>query len=179
MTRLKKKYLEEVKPALIETWGYQNNMQVPKLIKIVISMGLSVALKEKNVLEDSMKELALISGQHPLVTRSRKAIANFKLREGQAIGLKVTLRGVRMFHFFDRFVHIVCPRIRDFRGFKKKGDGRGSYSIGLSDHRVFPELNLDQVKREQGMNITFVTSAFNERECLDLLASLGFPFERE
>jgi len=179
MSRLKKKYLEEIKESLKKKFSYENPMNIPALKKIVISMGVAEALKDKNVIQDSVKELALISGQKPIVTRAKKSVANFKLREGQAIGLKVTIRGKRMYDFLDRFSNIVCPRIRDFRGFKKKGDGRGSYSLGLSDQQMFPELDLDEVKRDQGMNITFVTSASKEDECLELLDKLGVPFERE
>lgn len=153
-------------------------MKIPALKKIVISMGVADAVKDKNVMQDCVKELALISGQKPLITRAKKSVANFKLREGQAIGLKVTLRGKRMYDFFDRFCNIVCPRIRDFRGFKKSGDKRGSYSLGLTEQQVFPELNLDEVKREQGMNITFVTSAVNDEESLELLTQLGLPYKR-
>ncbi|CCB89993.1 MAG: 50S ribosomal protein L5 [Simkania sp.] len=179
MSRLKKKYVEEIREALKEKFSLSNNMCIPMLKKIVISMGVAEALKDKNAMQDSMKELSLISGQKPIMTKAKKSISNFKLREGQTIGLKVTLRGIRMYEFFDRFANIVCPRIRDFRGFEKKGDGRGSYSLGISDQQIFPELNLDEVKREQGMNITFVTSAGNEEQCLELLTQLGLPFKRK
>ncbi|MCB1110133.1 MAG: 50S ribosomal protein L5 [Chlamydiia bacterium] len=179
MSRLKKKYEEEVKKSLKEKFAYSNPMNIPELKKIVISMGIAEALKDKNVIQDCVKELALISGQKPVVTRAKKSVANFKLREGQAVGAKVTLRGKRMYDFFDRFSNIVCPRIRDFRGFPKKGDKRGSYSLGLSDQQMFPELNLDEVKRDQGMNITFVTTAKKEEECLELLTQLGLPYKRE
>jgi len=178
MSRLKKRYQEEVKEALHKKFSYKNPMQIPSLEKIVINMGVAEAVKDKNVMQDCVKELTLISGQKPIVMKAKKSIANFKLREGQEIGLKVTLRGVRMYDFFDRFCNIVCPRIRDFRGFKKKGDRRGSYSLGLSDQQMFPELNLDEVKRDQGMNITFVTSSKNDEECLELLTQLGLPFKR-
>ena len=141
-------------------------------------MGVAEALKDKNALQDAQKELTLISGQKPVVTRAKKAISNFKLREDQGIGLKVTLRGKRMYDFFDRFTNIVSPRIRDFRGFNKKCDGRGSYSLGLDDQQVFPELNLDEVKRAQGMNITFVTSAITDAECYELLKLMGMPYKR-
>lgn len=177
MSRLKKKYNEEIREAVQKKFSLDNVMCIPMLKKIVISMGVSEALKDKNVMQGCMKELALISGQKPLMTRAKKSISNFKLREGQEIGLKVTLRGKRMYEFFDRFSNIVCPRIRDFRGFEKKGDGRGNYSLGISDHQVFPELNLDEVKREQGMNITFVTNARNEEEGLEVLDQLGLPFK--
>lgn len=178
MSRLKKKYVEEIRASLKEKFSLENEMRIPMLKKIIISMGIAEALKDKNVMQDCTKELALISGQKPIVTKAKKSISNFKLREGQVIGAKVTIRGVRMYEFFDRFTNIVCPRIRDFRGFKKKGDGRGSYSLGISDQQIFPELNLDEVKREQGMNITFVTSAGNEEQCLELLTQLGLPFKR-
>ncbi len=179
MSRLKKKYDEEIKNALNEKFSYENPMCIPMLEKVVISMGVAEAIKDKNVMQDCIKELTLLSGQKPIVTKSKKAISNFKLREGQAIGLKVTLRGKRMYDFMDRFCNIVSPRIRDFRGFKKKGDGRGSYSLGLTDQQVFPELNLDEIRRDQGMNITFVTSAQNDEHCLELLGMLGMPFKRK
>ena len=179
MSRLKKRYEEEIRKSLKEKFSIGNSMNIPELKKIVISMGVAEALKDKNVIQDCVKQLTLISGQKPVVTRAKKSVANFKLRAGQAIGLKVTLRGKRMYEFFDRFSNIVCPRIRDFRGFNKKGDSQGSYSLGLSDQQMFPELNLDEVKRDQGMNITFVTTAKKDEECLELLASLGFPYKRE
>lgn len=179
MSRLKKRYLEEIREELKKKFSYSNPMNIPELKKIVISMGVAEAIKDKNVMQDCVKELALISGQKPLVTTAKKSVANFKLREGQAIGLKVTLRGKRMYDFLDRFSNIVCPRIRDFRGFKKKGDTRGSYSLGLTEQQMFPELNLDEVKRDQGMNITFVTTAKNDEECLELLTQLGVPYQRE
>lgn len=179
MSRLKKQYQEEVKPALREKFGYSNAMLIPTLTKIVISMGLAEATKDKNALQDCLKEMTILSGQKPIFTRTKKAIANFKSREDQVIGLKVTLRRTRMFDFLDRFCNIVSPRIRDFRGFSKKGDGRGSYSLGLTDQQVFPEINLDDVKRTQGMNITFVTTAKTDEECVELLRMLGFPFKTE
>lgn len=178
MSRKKDLYESTIKGSLLEKFGYKNIMMVPKLKKIVISMGVAEALKDKNAMQDSFKELTLISGQRPIITKAKKAISNFKLREDQGIGLKVTLRGKRMYDFFDRFTNIVCPRIRDFRGFNKKGDGRGSYSLGLDDQQVFPELNLDEVKRAQGMNITFVTSANTDDECYELLKQLGMPYKR-
>lgn len=179
MSRLKKRYEEEIKESLKKKFSYQNPMNIPELKKVIISMGVAEAVKDKNIIQDCVKELTLISGQKPIVTRATKSVANFKLREGQAVGLKVTIRGKRMYEFLDRFSNIVCPRIRDFRGFNKKGDGRGSYSLGLSDQQMFPELNLDNVKRDQGMNITFVTTAKKEDECLELLTQLGLPYKRE
>ncbi len=177
MSRVQKKYREKTKPALQEKFAYANSMLIPELKKIVISMGIAEAAKDKNAMQDCIKELSLISGQKPIVTRSKKAIANFKLREDQPIGLKVTLRRKRMYDFFDRFCNIVSPRIRDFRGFSLKCDGRGNYSVGLVEQQIFPELNLDEVKRTQGMNITFVTTAQTDSECLELLRELGFPFK--
>jgi large subunit ribosomal protein L5 len=147
--------------------------------KIVISMGLAEALKDKNALQEHSEELMMLSGQKPIVTRSKKAISNFKLREGQPIGLMVTLRGKRMYDFLDRFCHIVAPRIRDFRGFSKKGDGHGNYNFGLVDQQIFPEVNLDKVKRAQGMNVTIVTSALSDPDCIELLTLLGFPFKEK
>jgi large subunit ribosomal protein L5 len=178
MNRIKKKYLEEIKASLLAKFGYGNSMMVPVLKKIVISMGLAEASKDKNALQDALNELTMLSGQKPLVTYSRKAIAGFKLRENQAIGAKVTLRGKRMYDFMDRFCNIVSPRIRDFRGFDLKCDGRGSYSLGLEDQQIFPEINLDQVKRTQGMNIAFVTSAKSDEECVELLRQLGLPYKQ-
>jgi large subunit ribosomal protein L5 len=152
-------------------------MLVPRLKKVVISMGVAEAVKDKNAIQDCIKEISQLSGQKPILTRTKKAIANFKSRKGQTIGLKVTLRRKRMFEFLDRFFNIVSPRIRDFRGFPIQCDGRGSYSLGLEDQQIFPEINLDEVKRTQGMNITFVTSAKNDEECVELLRMLGMPFK--
>ena len=140
-------------------------------------MGLGEALKDKNALQDHSEELALLSGQKPFVTRAKLAITNFKLREDQPVGIMVTLRGKRMYDFLDRFCNIVAPRIRDFRGFGKKCDGRGNYSFGITDQQIFPEINLDKVKRTQGMNVTLVTTAENDDDCIELLSLLGFPFK--
>lgn len=179
MSRVQEKYKKEAKGKLQEKFNYQNPMQIPSLKKIVISMGIAEASKDKNAVQDCLKEMTQLSGQKPILTKAKKAIANFKLREGQANGVKVTLRRKRMFDFFDRFCHIVSPRIRDFRGFPLKCDGRGSYSIGIQEQIIFPELNLDDIKRTQGMNITFVTSAKTDQECVELLSLLGFPFKTE
>jgi large subunit ribosomal protein L5 len=178
MSRLKKKYLEEVKSELQKKFGYKNPMQIPTLEKLVINMGIAEASKDKNSIQDCVKELTVLSGQKPIITKAKKAISNFKLREGQPIGIKVTLRGARMYDFIDRFFNIVCPRIRDFRGFPTKCDGRGNYSLGLDDQQVFPEINLDEVKKTQGMNITFVTTAQTDEECIELLRLLGLPFKK-
>lgn len=177
MSRLLKKYKDEVRGDLEKKFGYANPMLIPSLKKIVISMGLAEATKDKNAVQACQKELTMLSGQKPILTRTKKAIANFKSRKDQIIGLKVTLRRKRMYEFLDRFCNIVAPRIRDFRGFPLKCDGRGSYSMGLTDQQVFPEINLDEVKRTQGMNITFVTSAQTDAECVELLRMMGFPFK--
>lgn len=177
MSLLQKKFKEQVLPELKARHPEKCVMDLPSLKKIVISMGLSEALKDKNAVQDHSKELAALSGQKPVVTRSKKAISNFKLREGQPIGLMVTLRGKRMYDFLDRFCNIVSPRIRDFRGFNKKGDGRGNYNFGVEDQQIYPEINLDEVKRAQGMNITLVTTAKTDDDCIELLTLLGFPFK--
>jgi large subunit ribosomal protein L5 len=177
-TKLQQKYAEVVRPGLHEKFGYKNPHLVPQLKKIVISMGVAEATKDRNIMQDCVKEMTQLSGQKPVVTKAKKAISNFKLREGQAIGVKVTLRGKRMYDFFDRFCNIATPRIKDFRGFNRKADGRGSYSLGINDQQIFPEINLDEVKRAQGMNITFVTSSQTDEECIELLSLMGLPFTR-
>jgi large subunit ribosomal protein L5 len=177
MSRMLKKYKSEVKDKLQQKFGYKNATLIPSLKKIVISMGIAEAAKDKNSIQDCVKEMALLSGQKPILTKAKKAISNFKLREGQIIGVKVTLRRQRMWDFLDRFCNIVAPRIRDFRGFPEKCDGRGSFTLGLQEQIVFPELNLDEIKRTQGMHITFVTSAQKDDECVELLKLMGFPFK--
>ena len=177
MSRLQKKYQQDVKKGLQERFQYKNPMLLPVLKKIVISMGVAEATKDKNAMQDCVKEMTRLSGQKPIVTRARTSVANFKLREGQAIGVKVTLRKKRMYDFLDRFCNIVSPRVRDFRGFPTKCDGRGNYSVGIEEQHIFPEINLDEVKRTQGMNITFVTTAKSDEECIELLMQLGFPFK--
>jgi large subunit ribosomal protein L5 len=180
MSRILKNYRSTVKQELIEKFNIKNKMLVPELKKIVISMGIAEAVKnDKNAAQDIQRELTLLSGQKPIITHAKKAIANFKSREGQIVGIKVTLRNVRMYDFLDRFCNIVSPRIKDFRGFSRKGDGKGSYSLGLENQHVFPEIDLDKVKRDQGMNITFVTSAHNDDQCVALLGYLGFPFKAQ
>jgi large subunit ribosomal protein L5 len=177
MSRLYKKFKEEITAEQKSRHPNRSPMELPVLKKVVISMGLGDALKDKNALSEHSAELGLISGQLPIVTRSKKAISNFKLREDQPVGLVVTLRGKRMYDFFDRFCNIVAPRIRDFRGFNPKCDGRGNYSFGITDQQIFPEINLDKVKRTQGMNVTLVTTAQNDEDCIELLSLLGFPFK--
>ncbi len=177
MSRLKQRYQKEIKKGLQERFGYENPMMIPKMMKVIVTMGIAEAAKEKNAIQDCINELTLLTGQKPLVTKAKKAVSNFKLREGQIVGLKVTLRGIRMYDFIDRFFNVVSPRIRDFRGFPTKCDGKGNYSLGIDDQQIFPELNLDEVKRTQGMNITFVTSANTDDECVELLRQLGLPFK--
>ncbi|NGX46794.1 MAG: 50S ribosomal protein L5 [Chlamydiae bacterium] len=177
MSRLEKKYHEEIKALLQKRFEYSNVMLTPKLKKVVINMGVGEAIRDKNAMQDCVKEMTLLSGQKPIQMKAKKSVANFKIREGQAIGLKVTLRRKRMYDFVDRFCNIVSPRIRDFRGFPYKCDGRGNFSLGLEDQQVFPEINLDEVKRSQGMSITFVTSAKSDEECYELLKALGLPFK--
>jgi large subunit ribosomal protein L5 len=177
MSRLKKYYKEKVLKELQEKFGFENPMLIPGLTKIVVNMGVAEASRDKNQLQDAVRELTALTGQKPLVCKARTSISNFKLREGMPIGLKVTLRGQRMYEFLDRFCNIVAPRIRDFRGFATKCDGRGNYSIGLDDQQVFPEVDLDQVKRTQGMQLTFVTSANKDEHCVELLRLLGMPYK--
>lgn len=177
MSRLKKIYKEQVKNKLNEKFKFSNPMMIPKLLKVVINVGIAEIVKDKNAIQDCLNELAMITGQKPVITLAKKSIAGFKLRKGTPVGAKVTLRGARMFDFLDRFFNIVAPRIRDFRGFNPKGDGHGNYTLGLDDHQIFPELNLDEVKRSQGMHISFVTSAKTDEECIELLRLLGLPFK--
>lgn len=175
-SRIYNKYVEEVKPALMESRKYRNVHQVPKLEKIVINMGVSASL-EKGAVDDAVKDLTMITGRKPVTTRARKSIANFKLREGQAIGCFVTLRRDTMYEFFDRLVAAALPRIRDFRGVSRRAfDGRGNYSLGISDQTIFPEIELDKIKRQQGMDVTIVTSADTDDEARELLKLLGMPF---
>jgi large subunit ribosomal protein L5 len=177
MSRLKERYNSQIKQELLKKFGFDNPMKTPKMVKVVINMGIAEASKDKNSIQDCVKEMTMLSGQKPIITKAKVAISNFKLRENQPIGIKVTLRGLRMYEFIDRFVNIVCPRIRDFRGFTSKCDGMGNYSLGIDDQQIFPEINLDQVKRTQGMHITFVTTAEKDEECVELLRLLGVPFK--
>jgi large subunit ribosomal protein L5 len=174
---LKSRYHQSIKKQLQEKFQYKNAMQIPKMVKVVISMGLAEASKDKQLIELCLQDLKNISGQKPISNKSKKAISNFKLRENQVIGATVTLRGERMYDFIERFAHICTPRIPDFRGFKRKGDGRGNYSLGIKDQMIFPEINLDTLRFAQGMNITFVTSATNDNECLELLSLMGLPLK--
>jgi large subunit ribosomal protein L5 len=177
-SRMQKKYFEEVRPKLLKEGKYENIMATPMLKKIVISMGVAKIVKEKGAVQDHVKELSMIAGQKPIIVTSSKNISNFKLKEGQVVALKVTLRKKKMYDFFDRFCNLAVPRIRDFRGFDgSKGDGRGNYTLGLEDQQAFCEVNLDEVKRVQGMHITFVTSAKNDDDMRLLLTMMGFPFK--
>jgi large subunit ribosomal protein L5 len=173
--RLYNKYVNEVVPALKEKHKFANVHQIPRMVKIVVNMGVSASL-EKNAIDDAAKDLALITGRKAAVSKSRHSIANFKLREGQSIGCRVTLRRDAMYEFFDRLVATALPRIRDFRGLSpRKFDGRGNYTFGVADQTIFPEIELDKIKRQQGMDITIVTSAKNDGTALDLLKLMGFP----
>jgi len=174
--RLYTKYVNEVVPALKDKHKYTNPHEVPRLEKIVVNMGISASL-EKSAIDDAAKDLALITGRKPAISKSRHSIANFKLREGQPIGCRVTLRRDIMYEFFDRLVATALPRIRDFRGLSPRSfDGRGNYSLGVSDQTIFAEIELDKIKRQQGMDITIVTSARSNDEAMDLLKLLGLPF---
>ncbi len=174
--RLYEKYTKEVRDALKDKLQKKNVHEVPRLEKIVINMGVSATL-EKAAVDDAAKDLAMITGQKPVTARARKSIANFKLRQGQAIGCYVTLRRDMMYEFFDRLVATALPRIRDFRGVSRRSfDGRGNYSLGLADQTIFPEIELDKIKRQQGMDITIVTNARNNADALELLKMMGMPF---
>jgi large subunit ribosomal protein L5 len=175
-SRLYYKYINEVRPALIAKRGYTNLHQVPRMEKIVVNMGVSASL-EKTAVDDAARDLALITGQKPVINKARHSIANFKLRKGQPIGCRVTLRRDMMYEFFDRLISVTLPRIRDFRGLSPRSfDGRGNYTLGIAEQTVFPEIDLDKVKRTQGMDITIVTSAETDEEAYDLLKLMGMPF---
>lgn len=178
--RLLERYEQQVLPSLKQKLGRDNRHALPRLQKIIINMGVGTAISEKKHMEEAVSALTQISGQRPAVTRSRKSVANFKLREGMEIGCKVTLRGTRMYEFLDRLISIALPRVRDFRGLNPKAfDGHGNYSLGLSEQLVFPELNPDKFTRPQGMNITLVMSGDKNEESLELLRGLGMPFKVE
>lgn len=177
--RLKKKYREEVVPALMKQFGYRNVMQVPRLVKICVNKGVGEAAQNKKVLDDAIEEIRLITGQHPVVRRAKKSISNFKIRKGMPVGVSVTLRGDRMFEFFDRLVTLALPRMRDFRGVSDRSfDGRGNYTLGIPEQIIFPEIDVDKVERISGFDITFVTTAKTDEEAYALLKLLGMPFVR-
>ncbi len=177
MARLKDVYKTKVVPELTKQFGYKNVMAVPRLVKIVISMGVGKAVQDKKFLELAKSDLTLITGQMPLVCKAKKSVSNFKVRQGNETGLKVTIRGSRMYEFMDRLISLAIPRVRDFRGLNAKSfDGQGNYSMGLNEQTVFPEINAAKVEFQQGMNITFVTTAKTDDEAKQMLALFGMPF---
>ncbi len=177
-SRLQQQYRETIVPALMAKFGYKSVMQVPRLTKITLNMGVSEAVSDKKVMEHAVGDLTKIAGQKPVVTKSKKAIAGFKIRDGVPIGCMVTLRGVRMYEFLDRFVTIALPRVRDFRGISARSfDGRGNYNIGVKEQIIFPEVEYDKIDAIRGMNISITTSAKSDEECKALLAAFKFPFK--
>ena len=177
MPTMKERYLEEAVPALTKRFSYRNPMQVPKLEKIVINMGVGDAVQNPKLLESAVAEMGQIAGQRPVVTKAKRSISTFKIREGMSIGAKVTLRGQRMYDFLDRLLNIALPRVRDFRGVSGKGfDGRGNYALGLKEQLIFPEIDYDKVDKIRGMDIVIVTSARSDEEAKELLRLLGMPF---
>lgn len=178
MNRLRQKYENEVKNQMVEKFGYKSVMQIPTIDKIVINMGIGDAVSNSKVLDEAVAELALITGQKPVITRAKKSIAGFRLREGMPIGCKVTLRGERMYDFLDKLVSISLPRVRDFRGVSKKSfDGRGNYTLGVKEQLIFPEIEYDKIDKIRGMDIIFVTTAKTDEEARELLSLLGMPFQ--
>lgn len=177
MARLKEKYMNEVSPALMEKFGYKNVMEIPRLEKIIVNMGVGDAKDNSKALEIAVKELATITGQKPVITRAKKSVSNFKIREGMPIGTKVTLRGEIMYQFADKLMNISLPRVRDFRGVSINAfDGRGNYALGLKEQLIFPEIEYDKVEKVRGMDIVFVTTAKTDEECRELLSLMGMPF---
>lgn len=175
--RLKERYEKELRSSLMKELGFTNPMQAPRLEKIVVNMGLGEAISNGKIIDASLAQLTMIAGQKPVITKSRKSIANFKLRQGQSIGVMVTLRGDRMYEFFDRLVSVALPRVRDFKGVSPKAfDGKGNYTLGVREQIIFPEINYDQVEKIKGLNITVVTTARNDEEGRALLRHLGMPF---
>ena len=179
MNRLKEKFVKEVTPALMSKFNYKSVMQVPQLEKIVINMGVGDAVANAKALDNAVEELATITGQKPVVTRAKKSIAGFRLREGMPIGAKVTLRGERMYQFLDKLVSVSLPRVRDFRGVSKKSfDGRGNYTLGVKEQLIFPEIDYDKVSKVRGMDIVIVTTANTDEESRELLTQFGMPFQK-
>ena len=178
--RLETKYRQEIVPALMEQFQYSSIMQVPRLVKICINQGVGEATQDKKLADNALKEMTMIAGQKAVPTKARKSVSNFKLREGMVIGTRVTLRRDRMFEFLDRLIAVALPRVRDFRGINDKSfDGRGNYSMGITEQIIFPEIDLDKVSRITGMDITFVTTANTDAEALALLKALGLPFKNQ
>jgi len=179
MSRLKEKYLKEIVPVMIKEFGYRNVMEVPKLEKVVLNMGLGEAIHNIKVLDSAVEELALISAQKPVITRAKRSIASFKLREGMPIGCMVTLRSERMYYFLDKLFNVALPRVRDFRGLSDKAfDGRGNYTLGIKEQIIFPEINYDKIDKIKGLNITIVTTTRNDAEGRFLLEKMGLLFRR-
>jgi large subunit ribosomal protein L5 len=177
MSRLREKYLKEVVPGLKSRFGYKNVMQIPRLEKVVVNMGVGEATQDAKVIDAAVNDLMLIAGQKPVVTKAKKSVANFKLRAGTAVGCKVTLRGKRMYEFLDKLFNVALPRIRDFRGVSPQSfDGRGNYSLGLKEQLIFPEINYDKIDKVRGMDVVIVTTAPSDEEGLELLKLLGMPF---
>ena len=177
--RLLEKYRNEITPSIMQKFNFKNKLQVPRLEKIVINMGVSQGAADIKILEEACSQLSLIAGQRPIITKARKAISNFKIRKGSSIGCKVTLRGYMMYEFLDRLISAVLPRIKDFRGFPESSfDNKGSYSLGITEQTIFSEIDIDKVERLQGMDITIVTTASSRAEAFELLKAYGFPFRR-
>lgn len=179
MARLKETYIKEIVPALREEFSYQNTMEVPHVTKVIVNMGVGEAKTDAKAIDGAVRDLTAITGQKPIITRARRSIAGFKLREGMMIGAKVTLRGERMYEFLDRLLSLALPRVRDFKGLPDKFDGGGNYTLGLTEQLVFPEVDYDSVDKTRGMNITVVTTAARDEEAKSLLARMGFPFRKE
>ncbi len=178
--RLKEKFVKEIIPALTKEFGYKNPMQVPRLVKISLNQGVGEAITDKKILDNAIEEMTLIAGQRAVPTKSKKDISNFKLRRGMPVGVRVTLRGDKMYEFLDRLVAVSLPRIRDFKGVNEKGfDGRGNYSMGVPEQIIFPEINIDKVNKINGMDISFVTTANTDREAFALLREFGVPFKNQ
>ncbi|MCB0577922.1 MAG: 50S ribosomal protein L5 [Phaeodactylibacter sp.] len=180
MPRLKNKYREEVVPALMEQFQYGSVMEVPRLVKICLNQGVGEATQDKKMVDNALEELTTIAGQRAVPTKARKSVSNFKLREGMTIGARVTLRDIRMYEFLDRLITVALPRVRDFRGINDKSfDGRGNYSMGITEQIIFPEIDLDKVNKITGMDVTFVTTAKTDAEALALLKMMGLPFRNQ
>jgi large subunit ribosomal protein L5 len=178
VSTLKEKYIQEIRPALMEKFSYRSIMEVPKLEKVVINMGIGEGKENPKLLDAAVKELALITGQRPVITKAKKSVASFKLREGMSIGCKVTLRGNRMYDFVNKLVNVALPRVRDFRGVSPRSlDGRGNYTLGIKEQIIFPEISYDDVEKIQGMDITIVTTAKTDEEARELLRLIGMPFK--
>ena len=179
MNRLREKYQKEIVPALMSKFNYKSVMEVPKIEKIVVNMGVGDAVQNPKVLDDAVEELTQITGQKPVVTRAKKSIAGFRLREGMPIGAKVTLRGERMYDFFDKLISVALPRVRDFRGISNKAfDGRGNYTLGIREQLIFPEIDYDKVNKVRGMDVVIVTTAKTDEEAKELLTEFGMPFQK-